>query len=247
MRIEIRNDSVLLDGYVNAVQRLSKPIPSIKGKFVEKIESRAFDRALDRAQNVDLLLNHDPDKKLGSTSDGNLQLFEDNIGLRAICTVTDPDVIQKAKNNELRGWSFGFYSVKDEWRDMQNCTGMDCCKDMATCKDSASCQGVESCQGQKCCQCQNCSMQCRTVKELDLFEVSIIDNTKNPAYSATSIEMRGDEEVMTENRCNDFKAITIDASSKESDQVKEERTDPEPINYSLYESEMQLLKLKAFK
>ena len=245
MRIEIRNNSVILDGYVNAVQRFSKPIPSIKGKFIEQIEARAFDRALDRAQNVDLLLNHDPNKKLGSTNDGNLQLFEDNIGLRAICTVTDPEVIEKAKKNELRGWSFGFYSVKDEWRDMQSCTGMDCGKDMATCKDAASCQGVESCQGQKCCQCQNCSMQCRTVKELDLFEVSIVDNTKNPAYSATSIEMRDDKEIMAENRCNDFKAITIDESSTAQD--PEERTDLETINYSLYESEIQLLKLKAFK
>lgn len=209
MRIEIRNNSVILDGYVNAVQRFSKPIPSLKGKFIEQIEARAFDRALDRAQNVDLLLNHDPNKKLGSTSDGNLQLFEDNIGLRAICTVTDPDVMEKAKKNELRGWSFGFYTLDDDWKDDES------------------------------------GIQRRTVKELDLFEVSIVDNTKNPAYSATSIEMRDDKEVMAENRCNDFKAITIDESSTAQD--PEERTDLETINYSLYESEIQLLKLKAFK
>lgn len=210
MRIEIRNDSVLLDGYVNAVERFSKPIPSIKGKFVEQIEARAFDRALDRAPNVDLLLNHDTNKKLGSTNDGNLQLFEDNIGLRAICTVTDPDVIEKAKRGELRGWSFGFYNLNDDWKTDES------------------------------------GLQRRTVKELDLFEVSIVDNTKNPAYSATSIEMREDKEVMAENRCNDFKAITIDSSIKA--QEPEERTDqePQPVNYSLYESEIQILKLKAF-
>lgn len=44
---------------------------------------------------------------MGSTKT-NLQLFEDNIGLRAIAEITDAEVIQKAKNNELRGWSFGF-------------------------------------------------------------------------------------------------------------------------------------------
>lgn len=209
MRIEIRDDSVILDGYVNAVERFSKPIPSLRGKFVEQIEARAFDRALANAPNVDLLLNHDTNKKLGSTNEGNLQLFEDNIGLRAICTVTDSDVIEKAKRGELRGWSFGFYTLNDDWQADEN------------------------------------GLQRRTVKELDLFEVSIIDNTKNPAYSATSIEMRGDKEIMTENRCNDFKAITIDESSKEKD--LEERTDPDPVNYSIYESEIQLLKLKAFK
>ena len=31
MRIEIRSDSVILDGYVNAVDRYSKPIPSLEG------------------------------------------------------------------------------------------------------------------------------------------------------------------------------------------------------------------------
>ena len=93
MRIEIRNDSVVLDGYVTAVKRDSRPIPSQRGKFIEQIEERAFQNALDRAQNIDLLLNHDTNKHLGSTKEGNLELFEDNIGLRAICTVTDADVI----------------------------------------------------------------------------------------------------------------------------------------------------------
>ena len=114
MRIEIRNDSVVLDGYVNVVDRESKPIPSVKGKFIEKIKPGAFQRSLEKRANVDLLLNHDKNRKLGSTSEGNLELFEDNIGLRAICTVTDLDVIDKAKNKELRGWSFGFYAEKDK-------------------------------------------------------------------------------------------------------------------------------------
>lgn len=204
MRIEIRNNSVILDGYVNAVCRDSRPIPSVKGKFIEQIEPRAFQNALDRADNVDLLLNHDKNRKLGSTKEGNLQLFEDNIGLRAICTVTDADVIKKAKNKQLRGWSFGFYINKDRWED----------------KDK--------------------EIQRRFVEDLDIFEVSIIDNTKTPAYIATSIEQRDDKEIIAENRCNDFRAITIDESMKEP--KKEER---EVIDYSLYEKEIALLKLKA--
>ena len=38
MRIEIRNDSVLIDGYVNAVARDSRPMLSEHG---EKLENRA--------------------------------------------------------------------------------------------------------------------------------------------------------------------------------------------------------------
>ena len=193
MRIEIRNDSVILDGYVNAVDRESKPIPSIRGSFVEKIQPGAFQRSLERRENVDLLLNHDKNRKLGSTSDGNLELFEDSIGLRAICTVTDPEVIEKAKNKQLRGWSFGFYAEKDHWEEQK-----------------------------------------RTVEELDLFEVTIVDNTRAPAYIATSIEMRDDKEILNENRVTEFKAITIDESKKE-----EQRTE---IDYSKYENEIENLK-----
>ena len=80
MRIEIRNDSVLLDGYVNVTGKDSKLIPSIKGKFKEQIVPQAFTRSLEKNANVDLLLNHDASRKLGSTSEGNLELFEDGIG-----------------------------------------------------------------------------------------------------------------------------------------------------------------------
>lgn len=114
MRIEIRSNSILIDGYVNAVGRDSRPIITAKGKCVEQIEPRAFEKALRKSENVDLLLNHNPNKKLGSTKEGNLKLFEDNIGLRAICTIYDKEAIEKARNKELRGWSFGMYVEKEE-------------------------------------------------------------------------------------------------------------------------------------
>ena len=140
IRIEIRNDSVLLDGYVNAVGRDSKPIITPHGKCVEQIEPRAFQRALERADNVDLLLNHDKTRKLGSTKDKNLELFEDNIGLRAISVITDPDVVQKAREKKLKGWSFGMYTNKDRLEERAD------------------------------------QIPRRHIEDLDLFEVSIIDD-----------------------------------------------------------------------
>lgn len=117
MKVEIRNDSVKLEGYVNVVQRDSRPISSVRGKFIEQIEPRAFQKALDRTNNVDLLFNHREDRKLGSTSNGNLTLYEDSIGLRAICEVKDPEVRQLAESNSLRGWSFGFVTKEDRWNE----------------------------------------------------------------------------------------------------------------------------------
>lgn len=116
MRIEIRDNKAILDGYVNAVCRDSKPLLSPQGLFVEQIKEGVFQRALSKAQDVKLLFNHDEKRELGSIVNGNLQLFEDSIGLRAICTVDDPEVVQKARENRLKGWSFGFYTNKDEWQ-----------------------------------------------------------------------------------------------------------------------------------
>jgi len=205
MRIEIRNNSVLLDGYVNAVARDSRPIPSPKGKFIEQIVPKAFERALMRTDNVDLLLNHDKTKKLGSTKEGNLELFEDNIGLRAICTVTDSEVIEKAKNNQLRGWSFGFYIDKDKWEEKE---------------------GVNR----------------RYVEELELTEVSIIDNTRIPAYIATSIETREDKDIIEETRGEDFKAVI-----ENNFNALEEKKEEEKIYNSNFKESLKSLKMKGGK
>ena len=118
MKIEIRSDSVTIEGYVNAVERSSKPLMSRLGQFVEKICAGAFKRALSRADDVRILLNHDWSKDLGGTKTGELELEEDNIGLHARATITDPEVIKDARNGDLVGWSFGFDDVDvEETRD----------------------------------------------------------------------------------------------------------------------------------
>ena len=78
------------------------------GQFIERICKGAFKKALKRNNDVHILLNHDWNRDLGSTKQGNLELEEDNIGLKARAIITDKDVIEKARNGELVGWSFGF-------------------------------------------------------------------------------------------------------------------------------------------
>ena len=115
MEVRIREDSVEITGYVNAVERASKPLMSRVGQFIERICKGAFKKALKRNNDVHILLNHDWNRDLGSTKQGNLELEEDNIGLRVRACITDKDVIQKARNGELVGWSFGFQD-----RDVEN-------------------------------------------------------------------------------------------------------------------------------
>lgn len=115
MKINIRADSVEIEGYVNAIERNSKPLWSRMGQFIERICKGAFKKALKRNDDVKILLNHDPSRELGSTKQGNLELEEDNIGLKARAIITDKEVIKKARNGDLVGWSFGFTD-----RDVEN-------------------------------------------------------------------------------------------------------------------------------
>lgn len=108
MKINIRADSVEIEGYVNAIERNSKPLWSRMGQFIERICKGAFKKALKRNDDVKILLNHDPKRELGSMKQGNLELEEDNIGLKARAIITDKEVIEKARNGDLVGWSFGF-------------------------------------------------------------------------------------------------------------------------------------------
>ncbi|MBD5395015.1 MAG: HK97 family phage prohead protease [Lachnospiraceae bacterium] len=161
MRIEVRSDKVVIDGYVNAVGRDSRPMID-KGtgqRFVEQIVPGVFKRAL-KSNEVQLLLNHDSSRNLGST-ETNLTLYEDDIGLRAHAEVTDAEVIEKARNKKLRGWSFGFHELGASEEDTAN------------------------------------GMKRRFVEEMELVEVSIIDDRKIPCYRGTSIEARatGDEAI----------------------------------------------------
>lgn len=159
MKIRIRNDSVEIDGYVNAIERYSKPLNSRIGKFTERIKKGAFKRALERNDDVHILLNHDWERDLGSTKAGNLELTEDAIGLRAKATVTDSDVIKKARQGDLVGWSFGFTDKDVDTKEVDG-------------------------------------MTTRDVKDLNLFEVSLLDRTKTPAYDGTLVSVRADEGIL---------------------------------------------------
>ena len=201
MKVEVRNDKIIIDGYVNAVERESKVLYDTRGEFIEKIRAGVFRRALERADNVRVLLDHEQDRELADTKSGKAKLYEDNIGLRAIVEIDDSEVIEKAKKNKLRGWSFGFFCNKEDRKTNED--------------------GIEE----------------RVVRDLDLLEVSIIDDRKYPAYIGTSIEMRDDEKKIVEYRNADFDNVEI---KDVPEQLPKEEV--EKIDYSEYEERLRKVK-----
>lgn len=108
MEIRMLDDnSVQLEGYINVTERKSRIMSDSKGKFVEIIKGGTFKRALNKNNNILMLLDHNFNKQIGKTGD-NLELREDNIGLHYKATITDEETVQLAKENKLIGCSFGF-------------------------------------------------------------------------------------------------------------------------------------------
>lgn len=115
----IDDNTVHIEGYVNAVCRDSKEIRAFGKTFVEQVRPRVFEKALKRNSDVKLLYNHIENRCLGSTKNG-VQLYEDAIGLHISADISDNEVRMDADKGKLKGFSFGFNKLKDDWEQMSD-------------------------------------------------------------------------------------------------------------------------------
>jgi len=193
MKAEIRADGLHISGYVNVPGRESRPVITPRGKVIEVIEQRAFKRALKKVDNIDLLVDHE--RKIASTKDGNLKVWEDEIGLRAEAIITDKEVIEGARKGKLKGWSFNMMKVVDE---------------------------IEERAGK---------LPLRRVKDFVMTEITLALR-KLPVYSATSIEVRAEEEEEIEVR-----AFECEVKIKDLTENKKQN-----IDYTEYQNKINKLK-----
>lgn len=185
MKLTIRNDSVEVSGYVNAVGRDSRPLADASGYFIEQVQPGAFARSLSRKDPV-MLLNHDHSRVLSTKEDG-LDVREDAVGLYARATITDPNVVEKARAGKLSGWSFGFVPLKQDEKKAED------------------------------------GMRHRILRDIDLREISLLDDTRTPAYIATSVMTRDDGEEVEVREMPDAVEVRYAAEPE-----------PEPADLSAY-------------
>lgn len=192
MKVELRSGGVHISGYVNAVDRYSRPMRANDGRiFIEKILPGAFKRAIEKAENIKVKHNHK--RVITDLRSGQITLKEDNIGLYCEGFFTDEEIVERAKNKELVGWSFGF--LPDKY------------------SDSDSSQfGIDF---------------ERSIDELNLNEVSIIDKRQLPCYVGTSIEVRSEENT----------DVSFRANTGDCEYTEEKKTD-----YSLKRKRLNLMK-----
>ena len=206
MRINIRSDdSVEIEGYVNAVERLSKPLNSRLGQFLERVKVGAFKRALERAEDVRILLNHEWDRDLGGIADGNLELNEDAIGLHARAIIHDKEVVEEARSGNLVGWSFGFNDREVDTREEQG-------------------------------------LPLREIRDLDLYEVSLINREKIPAYDGTLVTVRTADESQSVNISDVTEATPKVTEERAEEKPEEEKPTPKEVDYTKYKDMIKEMK-----
>jgi len=167
MKIEVRADGVHISGYVNVTEKQSRPVITPHGKVIEVIEPRAFEKALARAGDISVTVDHDSTHIYASTREGSLKMFEDNIGLHADVLIVDPAIIEIAKQGKIKGWSFGMYNVVDSLEQRAD------------------------------------KLPLRRISDMDIDHLTLVVK-KNPVYSATSVEVRAENEIDLELRAMDI-------------------------------------------
>lgn len=115
LRAEAETPSTLT-AYAALFERTSSNL----GGFVETIDPRAFADTLARGGNVLGVVNHDPSWLLGTRASGTLDVVTDDSGLRYSIDLDldDPDAVRaaaKVRTGKMRGSSFAFRTVADEW------------------------------------------------------------------------------------------------------------------------------------
>ncbi|MED4261974.1 HK97 family phage prohead protease [Priestia aryabhattai] len=115
--------SMTVSGYVNRTEQLSNTLGVTK-RFKEKISKGVFTRAIQNAQrDIDFLAEHNNKLILASTRNNSLELREDDEGLYMSATIAPTswgkDYYELISSGILQNMSFGFRTIKDSWKPME--------------------------------------------------------------------------------------------------------------------------------
>ena len=115
VRIEKRDGQpTKIVGYAAVFYRADDPGTQYElySGHVERIQPGAFKRAIEQADDVRGLFNHEPSQILGRTKSGTMRLSEDETGLRYEIDVPDTqvgrDVVTSIERGDVTGSSFAF-------------------------------------------------------------------------------------------------------------------------------------------
>lgn len=116
LRVDDGESGPVLVGYGAVFNRWSQPIYDM---FRERIRPGAFAKTLSESKDITSYIDHEHQRILARTSAGNLKLEEDKKGLRYRIQLGKQsyveDLVENVRSGNIRGSSFQFRAVKQEW------------------------------------------------------------------------------------------------------------------------------------
>lgn len=181
------NGKMIVSGYVNLTGEFSDPLTiSRDERFIETIAPGAFQRALERAEklgnDIDFLAEHDTTKILSSTRNKSLTLVEDDKGLFMSAIITPTT------------WGRDFYNLISDGIIRNFSFGFTVEEENDEWEFNSN------------------GLHKRVIRDLDLFEVSIV---RYPAYPQSYVEAR--------NLTSSSEIIDIRRGEKQMDKEIEKR------------------------
>jgi HK97 family phage prohead protease len=114
-RVDDSGAAPKISGYASKFGVLSEDL----GGFRERIDPGAFDACLASTPDIVGLFNHNPEKVLGRTTSGTMEVKTDAVGLFYVIDPPDTqlarDLMVSMKRGDINKSSFGFFCLEDTW------------------------------------------------------------------------------------------------------------------------------------
>lgn len=210
MKMELREMSVSfnsqedmsVNGIVNKPGEMSEVLYSRGKPFREVIKKGVFQKAINRAKNIDYLAEHDNKRILASTSNGSLVIEETDEGVEMKANIVDTtygrDAYALIKSGIIGHMSFGFRVIKNSW---------------GVCEDGTPLRTIEDLELFEVSSLRNpaysqSSISARGI-EIEDVEVEVVDNIEKRNKVEKYETRDGDKQGSIEIRSTDEKSANI--------------------------------------
>lgn len=222
-------DELKVEGLVNKTGSWSEVLGG-RRKFRERILPGVFQRAIERAKNIDFLAEHNKGLLLSSTQNHSLELWEDSEGLqmRAMIAPTSygKDIYALIKSGLKTKMSFGMQVLKESWEAGQDGVALRTIEDINITEVSTV---RNPCYSQS-------SIEARGIEVVEDVEVPELEEDRSMENSNVidieSLKKELKEEILQEIRALNENSVNEEVKEEIKDELEDVKEEKEDINDS---------------